>query len=111
MEVNIALKYVYAALLLHSASKKIDEENMKKVLSAAGIEAENIRVKSLTAALSEIDIKEAIKTATIMPVSQPSQVQTPAPETEPSKEKKEKPKGDEKEKEEALEGLGALFGE
>jgi len=103
------LKYVYAALLLHSASKEINEENVKKVLTAAGIKAEDARVKSLTAALSEINIEEAIKTATTMPVAQPAQA--PAPEAEPSKEKKEKPKAEEKKEEEALEGLGTLFGE
>jgi large subunit ribosomal protein L12 len=103
------LKYVYAALLLHSASKEINEENVKKVLTAAGIKAEDARVKSLTAALSEINIEEAIKTATTMPVAQPAQA--PAPEAEPSKEKKEKPKVEEKKEEEALEGLGTLFGE
>jgi len=103
------LKYVYAALLLHSASKEINEENVKKILTAAGIKAEDARVKSLTAALSEINIEEAIKTATTMPVAQPAQA--PAPEAEPSKEKKEKPKAEEKKKEEALEGLGTLFGE
>ena len=103
------MKYVYAALLLHSASKEINEENVKKILTAAGIKAEDARVKSLTAALSEINIEEAIKTATTMPVAQPAQA--PAPEAEPSKEKKEKPKAEEKKKEEALEGLGTLFGE
>lgn len=103
------MKYVYAALLLHSASKEINEENVKKVLTAAGIKAEDARVKSLTAALSEINIEEAIKTATTMPVAQPAQA--PAPEAEPSKEKKEKPKAEEKKEEEALEGLGTLFGE
>lgn len=103
------MKYVYAALLLHSASKEINEENVKKVLTAAGIKAEDARVKSLTAALSEINIEEAIKTATTMPVAQPTQA--PAPEAEPSKEKKEKPKAEEKKEEEALEGLGTLFGE
>jgi large subunit ribosomal protein L12 len=105
------LKYVYAALLLHSASKEINEENVKKVLTAAGIKAEDSRVKSLTAALSEIKIEEAIKTATTMSVVQPAQAQAPAPEADPSKEKKEKPKAEEKKEEEALEGLGTLFGE
>lgn len=103
------MKYVYAALLLHSASKEINEENVKKVLTAAGIKAEDARIKSLTAALSEINIEEAIKTATTMPVAQPAQA--PVPEAGPSKEKKEKPKAEEKKEEEALEGLGTLFGE
>jgi large subunit ribosomal protein L12 len=101
------LKYVYAALLLHSSSKEINEENMKKVLTSAGIKVEDARVKALTAALSEIDIEEALKTTATVSSAQPAAVQE-APATE--EKKKEEPKGEEKKEEEALEGLGALFG-
>jgi len=103
------LKYVYAALLLHSSSKEINEENMKKVLTSAGIKVEDARVKALTAALSEVDIEEAIKTAATVGVAQPAQ--SAAQETPAAGEKKkEAPKGEEKKEEEALEGLGSLFG-
>ena len=104
------MKYVYAALLLHSSSKEINEENMKKVLTSAGIKVEDARVKALTAALSEVDIEEAIKTtATVsaaQPAEQPAAQETPAA----GEKKKEAPKGEEKKDEEALEGLGSLFG-
>lgn len=104
------MKYVYAALLLHSSSKEINEENMKKVLTSAGIKVEDARVKALTAALSEVDIEEAIKsTATVaaaQPVAQPATQEAPAAEGK----KKEAPKEEEKKEEEALEGLGSLFG-
>jgi len=103
------LKYVYAALLLHSSSKEINEENMKKVLTSAGIKVEDARVKALTAALSEVDIEEAIKTAATVSVAQPA-AQPAAQETPAAGEKKKAPKGEEKKEEEALEGLGSLFG-
>lgn len=101
------MKYVYAALLLHSSSKEINEENVKKVLQSAGIEVEEARVKALTAALSEIDIEEAIKTAAT--VSAAPVAQAPAQEAPTEEKKKEGPKAEEK-KEEALDGLGSLFG-
>ncbi len=103
------MKYIYAALLLHVSSKPINEENVKSVLKAAGTEVEDVRVKALTAALSEVDIEEAIKTASTVTVSQPTQPSAAAPA--PAEKEKEKPKAKEKkEEEEALEGLGNLFG-
>jgi len=104
--------YVYAAMLLHKAGKPVNEENLNKVLGAAGVNADPVRVKALVASLAEIDIDEAIKSAsTFMPMTgAPAAVSTPAQETKPAEEKKKKEE-EEKEKEEAaLEGLGALFG-
>ena len=104
------MEYIYAALLLHRAGKPVDEENVKKVLSAAGVNPDEARVKSLVAALSEVNIDEVLKSATAMPaVAAPA----PAPEAEKKPEKKEEKKKEEKkeeEKEEALAGLSALFG-
>lgn len=101
------MKYIYAALLLHSAGQPINDENLKKVLSAAGVEVDEARVKSLVASLSEVNIEEALKTAVAVPAApQPMEAAKPA-EAVKKEEKKEK----EKEKEEeALAGLGALFG-
>jgi large subunit ribosomal protein L12 len=100
------MKYMYAALLLHSASKTIDEENMKKVLAAAGVNIEEARVKALVAALSEVNIDEALKSL------KSAQAVAPAPVTAPTttEAKKEEKKPVEEKKEEALAGLGALFG-
>lgn len=101
------MKYVYAALLLHSAKKPINEENMKKVLAAAEIEVDEAKVKSLVASLAEINIDEAIKSSTSL-IAQPA---APAqPPAEKAEKKEEKPKKEEKKEEEALAGLGALFG-
>ncbi len=99
------MEYVYAALLLHSAGGKITEESVKKVLTAAGVKAEEPRVKALVAALSEIKIEDALKAAQAMSVAA-----APAAPAEGKKEEKKAAEDDKKKGEEALAGLGALFG-
>jgi large subunit ribosomal protein L12 len=98
------MEYVYAALLLHSAGEKITEDNVKKVITAAGAKPEEPRVKALVAALSEIKIEDALKAAQTMQVAA-----APAAAAAPAEGKKEEKK-EEKKSEEALAGLGALFG-
>ena len=98
------MEYVYAALLLHSAGGEVTEDNVKKVLTAAGVKAEEPRVEALVAALSEIKIDDALKAAQAAPVAA-----APAAATEAKKEEK-KPEDEKKKGEEALAGLGALFG-
>ena len=44
------MEYVYSALLLNSAEKEINEENVTAILTAAGIEVDAGRVKALVAA-------------------------------------------------------------
>jgi len=108
------MEYVYAALLLHRAGKEVSEENVKKVLSAAGINPDEARVKALVAALSEVDIDEVLKSATAMPVAAPAAAPAAAPqpaeEEKKPEAKEEKKKEEEKKEEEALAGLSALFG-
>ncbi|MEM3967493.1 MAG: 50S ribosomal protein P1, partial [Ignisphaera sp.] len=41
------MEYIYAVLLLHSAKKDISEGNIKKILEAAGIAVDDIRLKAL----------------------------------------------------------------
>ena len=104
------MEYIYAALLLHKAGQQITEDNVKKVLSAAGITPDESRVKSLVAALSEINIDEAIKQAVAAPVAVAAAPAASAQTAEaPAKEEKKEEKKEE-EKEEALSGLSALFG-
>ncbi|MBS7653732.1 MAG: 50S ribosomal protein P1 [Candidatus Bathyarchaeia archaeon] len=103
------MEYIHAAMLLYRAGKPIDEDNLTRVLHAAGINVDPIKVKALVAALSEINIDEALKSApTFMPMTVPApSAPTPAPvEEKPEKEEKK----EEKKEEEALEGLAALFG-
>jgi large subunit ribosomal protein L12 len=104
------VEYVYTALLLHKAGKPIIEENITKVMTSAGIKVDPTRVKALVAALSEINIDEALKSSVnIMPPAQTVSETKPELKTEEEKEE-EKEEKDEKKEEEALEGLGALFG-
>ena len=101
------MKYVYAALLLHSWAQPVTEENVKKIVNAAGGQAEESQVKALVAALSEVNIDEALKSASSMMTAPPAPAAAPVE----GKKKEEKPAEDEKKKEEeALAGLGALFG-
>lgn len=101
------MEYVYAAMLLHSAGKDITEEAVNNTLAAAGIEPDSIRIKALVAALSEVDIDEALKA----PVFTAGAPPTAAPPEEEEAEAEEEPQEEEQEEEEEdLQGLGALFG-
>ena len=99
------MEYIYAAMLLHKAGKEINEENIKKVLEAAGVTVDEARVKGVVAALEGVNIDEVIKNASVQPVAQVVQQEQPAQKEE----KKEEPK-EEKKEEEVAAGLGALFG-
>ncbi len=100
------MEYVYAAMLLHSAKKEINEKSVTDVLKAAGIEADSSRIKALVASLKDVDIEEAIKSASVAPAA-PAQ---PAPAEGSAKEEKKEEEDEGKTEEEAAEGLGALFG-
>jgi len=98
------MNLVYGALLLHSAGKEVNEENVKKVAEATGEKIEEAQVKALVAALEGVNIKDVISKAA-MPVA------TPVAVVEKKEEKKEeKPEEKEKKAESAAEGLSALFG-
>lgn len=97
------MEYVYGAMLLHSAKQKITEDALTKLLTAAGLKPETARAKALVAALEEVNIDEALKTAAAVPVATATPAAAPAEKKEAKEEKKEE------EKEEDT-GLGALFG-
>jgi large subunit ribosomal protein L12 len=106
------MENIYAAMLLHKAGKEINEASVTKVLEAAGITVDAIKVKALVASLSEVNIDEAIKAAPAMMAAAPaaaaageSKPAAAAPEDKKKKAEEEKAKEDA-----ALEGLGALFG-
>ena len=63
------MEYIYAALLLHKAGKKVDENGVKAVLTAAGVTADESRVKALIAALDGVNIDDAISKAAVAPVA------------------------------------------
>ena len=103
------MEYIYAALLLHKAGKEVSEENVKAVLSAAGVAANDARVKALVASLEGVDINEAIEKAAAAPVAVAAAPATGASPAAAAAE--EEPEKDEKEEEESgMAGLGALFG-
>ena len=110
MEVS-TMEYVYAALLVHKAGKKVDEHAVKKVLEAAGTHPDDARVKALVAALEGVNIDEACKKASFASAAPahaaPAAGHAPA---EHHKKEEAKPKDDKKSEEQAAAGLSALFG-
>ena len=103
------MEYIYSAMLLHTAGKKITEEGIKKVLTAAGVKADDARIKALTASLEGVDIEGAIKTAAV-PVAAPAVSGKDTSADEKKKEEKKEKKEEVVSEDEAAAGLGALFG-
>ncbi|HII72587.1 TPA: 50S ribosomal protein P1 [Candidatus Woesearchaeota archaeon] len=101
------MEYVYAAMLLHKAGKKVDEDSVKKVLEAAGVAVDAARVKALVAALEGVNIDEAIEKAAVV-AAPAAAAASAAPAAEEKKE--DKAAKEEKSNEQAAAGLGALFG-
>jgi large subunit ribosomal protein L12 len=102
------MEYIYAALLLHKAGKKVDENGVKAVLTAAGVAANESRIKALVAALDGVNIEEAISKAAVAQVAvaaAPAAAGHAAPAKEEHKEEDKKA-----EEESGMAGLGALFG-
>jgi len=64
------MAYIYAALTLHAAGKDINEENLKRVLKAAGAQVDEATVKALTMLIV------ALKAG---PQIAPTEVATPPP--------------------------------
>jgi large subunit ribosomal protein L12 len=102
------MEYMYAALLLHRLKRDINEDNVRNVVKATGVEPDDVRIKALVTALNEVNIDDALKNT---PVTATGPLAAPAAPSPPqSAEPKEEEKKEEKKEEEALEGLSALFG-
>ncbi len=96
------MEYIYAALLLNAAGKEINEEHLKSVVKAAGMEPDEAKAKTIVSSLKGIDIKDVLKNA---------QNVQPAAHAQPqATEKKEEKKEEKKSEEEAAGGLASLFG-
>jgi large subunit ribosomal protein L12 len=116
----IHMEYVYAAMILHTTDREINEENLTAVLEAAGTDVAESRVKALVAALEDVDIDEAIADAAavpaggaVAPADTPAAggAEGPADEEAAESEAAEAEDEAEEEEEEASgEGLGELFG-
>jgi large subunit ribosomal protein L12 len=100
------MEYIYAALLLHKMGKPVNEENLTSVVKATGAAPDEVKIKALASALSEVNIDEALKNAATMTAPAAAAA---APAAGAAK-AEEKPKEEEKKEEEALQGLASLFG-
>ena len=104
------MEYVYTAMLLHSAGTEVSAKSVEKVLKAAGVKADKSRAEALVASLEGVDIEEAMATAAVAapatsgaaPAAAASSEEAPAEEAEEEEE--------EVSEEDAVSGLGALFG-
>lgn len=96
------METIYAALLLHKLGKEINETHLKKILEAAGSNAEESQIKSLVASLKGVDIDKELESASLVATA-------PAISGSAPKEEKKAAHIEEK-KEAAAEGLSALFG-
>jgi len=95
------MEYVYAALLLHKLGKQLDDANIAKVITAAGGQVDEAKVKTLVASLAGVDINKELENASVMAVA------SSGPSAGASEKKEEK---EEVKTEAAAEGLSALFG-
>ena len=100
------MEYIYAALLLHKLGKPVNEENLTSVVKATGMAPDEVKIKALASALSEVNIDEALKNAATMAAAPLAAAAPGAAAAKPE----EKPKEEEKKEEEALQGLASLFG-
>ena len=98
------MEYVYAALLLHKLGKEVNEANLSSVVKSSGADVNEAQVKSLVAALADVNIDEAVKAAPVAAAAAPAAAASDAPAKE--EKKKEEPKNEEA----AMEGLSSLFG-
>ena len=105
------MEYVYAALMLHKLKKDVNEENVTSVVKASGTEVNQAQVKSLVAALADVNIEDAIKSAPVAVAASPAAPAEAASgdsgKAEAAAEKKE---ASGKSEEAAMEGLSSLFG-
>ena len=102
------MEYVYAALLLHKLKKDVNEANISSVVKASGTEVNEAQVKSLVAALADVNIDDAVKAAPVSVAAAAPAADAPKAGDEAKKE--EKPKDVGKSEETAMEGLSSLFG-
>ena len=103
------MEYVYAAMLLHSAEKDIDEDGVSSVLGAAGVEVDGARVKALVSSLGDVDIGEAMATAVAAPAAAPAAAGGGGGDAAPAA-AEEAPAEEEEDEAGGFEGLGSLFG-
>jgi len=97
------MEYIYGALLLHKLGKEVNEDSLKKVVQATGVEVDDAKVKTLIASLSGVDIEAELANASAVAAA-PAAGGSAGGEA-----KAEEPKEEEKPAESAA-GLSSLFG-
>ena len=100
------MEYVYAALLLHKLDKEVNEANLSSVVKASGADVNEAQVKSLVAALADVNIDDAVKAAPVAVAAAAPAADAAADAPAKEEKKKEEPKNEEA----AMEGLSSLFG-
>ena len=93
------MEYIYGALLLHKLGQPVNESNLKKVISATGVEVDEAKTKVLIASLQGVDIASELANASAMAAAPAAA----APADKKEEKKEEKPS-------ESAAGLSALFG-
>ena len=106
----MGMEYVYAALLLHKAGRKVDETGLGKVLDAAGVKADTAMSKAVVASLDGVDIDKAIKEAAVQQVAVAAAPAAGAAGGKHEAKPEAKKEDEKKSAEEAAAGLSALFG-
>ncbi len=98
------MESIYAALLLHKASKDITEAAIEKILKAAAADVDKAQITKLVAGLKEADIETILASAAAAPVmaAAPAAGGGGAAAAEPEAEEEE-------EEEEEPTGIGSLF--
>jgi len=105
------MEYIYGVLLLHSAGKEVKEDALTKVLEAAGVSVDSTRVKAVITSLEGVNIEDAVKaTVATAPVGAAPVEGAAASSGSPKEKKKEEEEEEGPTEEEAMAGLGALFG-
>jgi large subunit ribosomal protein L12 len=101
------MEYVYAALILHELGENITQTKIKAILTAAGATADDSRIKALVAALKDVDIEDALKSAVMTAAAPVAASPSASDKAAPAEEKEEK---EEEPEEDTDLGLSALFG-
>lgn len=97
------MEYIYGALLLHKLGQPVNEESLKKVISATGAQVDDAKVKSLIASLQGVDISAELENASAVAAAPAAGASAAAPAKEEKKAEEEKPS-------ESAAGLASLFG-
>lgn len=94
------MEYIYGALLLHKLGQPVTESALTSVVSAAGVQADEAKIKTLLSALQGVDIASELANASTIAAAPAASASAPAKE---EKKKEEAPS-------ESAAGLASLFG-